>query len=99
MRLQLCVTDRRIILLVWICGFLVQDFYCWYPVHAPADDREVIKKVDVGDWGFLGKCLLVVSHNPTRMKHFNWLASPTLEVRYYTRSAEELRSIIVSQMA
>lgn len=94
MQLVLRITDHRCMFVI-TSHFMTQEIVQWYPKRNPDHDPEIITSVSSGK-GFLGPCLEIHSHNPTRRAR--WLWSPDLTLRFFIQDPEHLRQMIFDQI-
>lgn len=87
---SLYITDRRVVLVAYLFGFVFQEFTAWYPAKAPQNDQELVDSTCVGNMRVLGPYLEVVSQNNNRPWYWRWACSPRIRMRFYMKRPEPL---------
>jgi len=96
MKASLIITDRRIIILVYLFGFVIQEFSSWYLGRNPEGKLEIIESASVGRLKILGPYLEVVSYNDKRPWYYRYLCAARVRLRFYMKNPEPLYESISS---
>lgn len=90
MKASLIITDRRIIIVSYLFGFVIQEFSSWYPGRNPEGKLEIIESASVGKMRLIGQYLEVVSYNDNRPWYYRYLCAARVRLRFYMKNPEPL---------
>ena len=90
LRASVHITDRRIIIVTYLFGLVIDKFSSWYPGRAPEGDFEIIESASVGKMRLSGPYLEVISFNDKRPWYYRCLCAGHLRLRFYMKNPEPL---------
>lgn len=99
LRMSLHITDRRVVLLAWMFGLLVQEYSAWFPDCSPENDTEIVKSARLGHARIAGPYLEIITGNDHRQGWHRFLCSPEIRGRYYMKSPEPLYDAVRSGLS
>ncbi|MCX7000556.1 MAG: hypothetical protein NT106_09735 [Candidatus Sumerlaeota bacterium] len=98
MKASLIITDRRVIIVSYLFGFVIQKFSSWYPERSPEGELEIIESVSLGKMRLIGPYLEVVSFNDNRPWYYRYLCAARVRLRFYMKNPEPLYETLSSQL-
>lgn len=78
---SLFVTNKRVFVVTYALGVVIQELSSWYPGLAPAGDTELVATVGQGKARLLGNYLEIVTRNEHRSWYWRNICSPDLRLR------------------
>jgi len=93
--ITLHITNRRCLVAADLFHLFTQEISFWYPESAPEHETELITRISF-EQGLFGTCLEIRSRDPQRPWY--WLCSSNLTLRFFSRDADHLRTIILEAM-
>ena len=92
-KLELCITNKRFLIVFSMFGRVIQEFWTWFPSHKPLDDKEEIVSFEAKS-NKLGEYLEVITMYQGRPLY--WFCSNKIRLRFYTRDCNRIYNIMSS---
>ncbi len=93
MRLELNITNKRLLIVTRMFGKLLSTFWAWYPSQKPPQDDEEIAKFSTSS-NKMGEYLEIITKNKKRPWYL--FCGKKIRFRFYTRDSKRIFSIISS---
>jgi len=91
----LYITDRRILLPVWVLRIFRVEWMAWYAGRDETLDADYLESVAVGRNAFFGTYLELITWNPVE----HWWCSRKARIRLFMRNPEPVCRVITEALA
>jgi len=92
-RLELYVTNKRLLIVFSMFGKVIQEFWTWFPSQKPPYDNEEIARFEAKS-NKIGEYLEIITMYKARPLY--WFCSNKIRLRFYTREFKRIYEIMSS---